>query len=98
MKQRTTFLLPSLESIDTDNILFSADAVKVPASVFTARQDRLILPKEELPPSLAELFGKLYMFRVQWSQSRHNEVFQNFAAHGLSVHLVPTVVEYEEIL
>jgi hypothetical protein len=49
MKQRTTFLLKSLESIDTDNLILNENLVKVPATVFSLRQDRLTVSKDELP-------------------------------------------------
>jgi hypothetical protein len=49
MKQRTTFLLNSLESIDTDNLVLNENLVKVPATVFSLRQDRLTVSKDELP-------------------------------------------------
>lgn len=49
---------------------------------------------------MAELFSKLYMFRIQWScigAPRHS-AFQDFGVDGFSVHLIPRTVEYEPVL
>ncbi|CEP23171.1 unnamed protein product [Cyberlindnera jadinii] len=53
MKQRITFLLHSLEDIDTDNVLFSDEKVKIPSSLFSLRQDRITLTKDELPQEVS---------------------------------------------
>lgn len=55
MKQRTTFLLPSLEAIDTDNAVFSEDHIKLPGSLFRARQDRLTVELDEVPAEVRHI-------------------------------------------
>lgn len=99
VRKRTTVQLKSLNAIDTDNLILDEEQVKIPARLFTNRQDKLTFTKEELPVDLKELLDDLYLVRVQWSNldSQKDELFQNFENDGLTINLVPGIANYEEI-
>lgn len=99
VKQRITLKLPSLNAIDTDNLILQKEQIQIPASVYLRRQDRLTLNKEEIPEELQQYFENLYQFRIQWSsplRSVSDELFQNFNPKGLEINLVPSVLQFEE--
>lgn len=79
MKQRTTYLVTDADATQPDNFILNSDSLHI-KSLHAAREDRLTIPHNELPPELAAVLKLAQSVTVRWSTPRAYESVDPYAS------------------
>jgi hypothetical protein len=91
MKQRTTYIITDPESTHPDNFVLESQSLHI-KTLHAAREDRLTIGYNELPPELWNVLKQCNEVFIRWSTSRPYESVDPFGSRvpaGLHVYLKP---------
>jgi hypothetical protein len=91
MKQRTTYIITDPESTHPDNFVLEPQSLHI-KTLHAAREDRLTIGYNELPPEIWNVLKQCNEVFIRWSTSRPYESVDPYGSRvpaGLHVFLKP---------